>query len=83
MVEYMKILKWDMLWKKEELKFKKIKMKTFNFLSKIAIACKILSKKSQSFLTMKIKSLFGSFFKKLNIKPLFSHIVKIPKKNSR
>ena len=40
------ILKLKMFQKQEEPKLKKMKMKVFNFLSKAAIACKILQQKS-------------------------------------
>ena len=35
------ILKWKIFWKKEELSLQKMKIKIFNFLSKISTALKI------------------------------------------
>ena len=35
------ILNWNIVWKKEELKMRKLRMKIFNSLSKIATACNI------------------------------------------
>ena len=48
-----RILNWKIFWKKEELKWKKIR-KIFNVLSKIATARKIQLQKFQSFLIIKI-----------------------------
>ena len=39
------VLKWKIFWKKGEVKLKKMRMKIFNSLFKIATACKILSQK--------------------------------------
>ena len=43
-----------LFWRTEELKLKKMKMKIFNFLHKIARDCKFWSRKPPSFMIMKM-----------------------------
>ena len=53
-----RILPWKTLWKKEELKLKKMKMDIFKSFYKIASGYKFLSQKLQLFLIKKMQFVF-------------------------